>query len=64
MLGVGCLINGCVLHCRQRGVLLHVDACLGGFVLPFAKHLGYEVPAFDFSVPGGCGGTALCARWV
>eukprot|EP01038_Epipyxis_sp_PR26KG_P010999 gene10999-14773_t len=31
---------------------LHVDCCLGGFVLPFAKKLGYDVPAFDFSVPG------------
>jgi Pyridoxal-dependent decarboxylase conserved domain len=37
---------------RRRGVLLHVDSCLGGFVLPFARQLGYAVPAFDFSVPG------------
>lgn len=37
---------------RQRGVGLHVDACLGGFVLPFAAELGYDVPAFDFRVPG------------
>ena len=30
----------------------HSDACLGGFVLPFARKLGYRVPPFDFSVPG------------
>lgn len=38
--------------CRRRGVLLHVDACLGGFMLPFARDLGYPVPSFDFSVAG------------
>ena len=37
---------------REHRVGLHVDACLGGFVLPFARELGYPVPAFDFSVPG------------
>jgi glutamate/tyrosine decarboxylase-like PLP-dependent enzyme len=31
---------------------LHVDACLGGFVLPFARELGYTVTPFDFRVPG------------
>ena len=31
---------------------LHVDACLGGFVLPFAVQLGYKFPKFDFLVPG------------
>lgn len=30
----------------------HVDACLGGFVLPFAREAGYTVPPFDFSVIG------------
>ena len=37
---------------QARGVLCHSDACLGGFVLPFARKLGYPVPDFDFSVPG------------
>lgn len=37
---------------QQRGVGLHVDACLGGFVLPFARELGYETPDFDFRLPG------------
>lgn len=37
---------------KERGVPCHSDACLGGFVLPFARKLGYPVPDFDFSVPG------------
>lgn len=36
----------------EAGVGLHVDACLGAFVLPFMRRLGYEVPAFDFRIPG------------
>ena len=36
----------------ERGVGLHVDACLGGWILPFGEQLGYPVPAFDFRVPG------------
>jgi sphinganine-1-phosphate aldolase len=36
----------------ERGVGLHVDACLGGFILPFAQELGYEIPEFDYRVPG------------
>ena len=31
---------------------LHVDGCLGGFLLPFGRELGYDIAAFDFSVPG------------
>jgi sphinganine-1-phosphate aldolase len=37
---------------RQRGIGFHTDACLGGFVLPWARRLGYPVPAFDFRLPG------------
>jgi len=37
---------------RQRGIGFHTDACLGGFVLPWAERLGYDVPPFDFSLPG------------
>lgn len=37
---------------RQRGVGFHTDACLGGFVLPWAEDLGYPVPLFDFRLPG------------
>ena len=36
----------------ERRIGLHTDACLGGFVLPWARRLGYDVPPFDFSVPG------------
>lgn len=36
----------------DRGVGLHVDACLGGFILPWGEELGYQIPRFDFRVPG------------
>jgi glutamate/tyrosine decarboxylase-like PLP-dependent enzyme len=36
----------------ERGIGCHVDACLGGFLLPFAKKAGYPIPEFDFKVPG------------
>jgi sphinganine-1-phosphate aldolase len=38
---------------EQRGVGLHVDGCLGGFILPFGQELGVaDIPLFDFRVPG------------
>ncbi|MCL5046022.1 MAG: aminotransferase class V-fold PLP-dependent enzyme [Actinobacteria bacterium] len=37
---------------REQDVGCHVDACLGGFVLPWAERLGYPVPVFDFRLPG------------
>ena len=37
---------------QRKGLLCHVDACLGGFLLPFAKKLGRDIPPFDFEVPG------------
>src|SRR5215213_7314025 len=30
----------------------HVDACMGGFVLPFAERLGRDIPPWDFRVEG------------
>lgn len=36
----------------ERGLWLHVDGCIGGFLLPFFKKLGRTVTDFDFSVPG------------
>jgi glutamate/tyrosine decarboxylase-like PLP-dependent enzyme len=36
----------------SRGLPMHVDACVGGYLLPFVRELGYPVPAFDFRVPG------------
>ena len=37
---------------RERGIGFHTDACLGGFLLPFAERLGYPVPPFDFRLAG------------
>ncbi len=37
---------------RQKGIGFHTDACLGGFLLPWAEKLGYCVPSFDFRLPG------------
>jgi sphinganine-1-phosphate aldolase len=31
---------------------MHVDGCLGGFLLPWGRQLGYDIAAFDFAVPG------------
>jgi sphinganine-1-phosphate aldolase len=36
----------------QNNIWLHTDACVGGFILPFMKKLGEDIPDFDFSVPG------------
>lgn len=36
----------------ERGVRCHVDACIGGWVLPYFRALGEDVPPFDLSVPG------------
>ncbi len=35
----------------RHDIWLHVDACIGGFVLPFAEALGRPVPVFDFRLP-------------
>ncbi|MDR0344931.1 MAG: aspartate aminotransferase family protein [Nocardiopsaceae bacterium] len=36
----------------ERGTGLHVDGCLGGFILPFGQELGYHIPVYDFRLPG------------
>jgi glutamate/tyrosine decarboxylase-like PLP-dependent enzyme len=36
----------------DRDVWLHVDACIGGFLVPFLKELGEPLPEFRFDVPG------------
>jgi glutamate/tyrosine decarboxylase-like PLP-dependent enzyme len=36
----------------EHNVPCHVDACLGGFFLPFMERLGEEVSPWDFRVPG------------
>lgn len=35
-----------------RGIGFHTDACLGGFLLPWAERLGQPIPLWDFRVPG------------
>ncbi|WP_052665531.1 pyridoxal phosphate-dependent decarboxylase family protein [Nitriliruptor alkaliphilus] len=37
---------------QQHDVGCHVDACLGGFLLPWVERLGRDVPPWDFRVPG------------
>lgn len=37
---------------RERNLWLHVDACLGGYILAFLRRLGLDLPPFDFAVPG------------
>lgn len=36
----------------RKGLYFHVDAAFGGFILPFMRELGYDVPPFDLSLPG------------
>jgi glutamate/tyrosine decarboxylase-like PLP-dependent enzyme len=36
----------------ERGIGLHVDGCLGGFILSWGRRVGVPVPPFDFTVPG------------
>jgi glutamate/tyrosine decarboxylase-like PLP-dependent enzyme len=36
----------------QHDLWLHVDACVGGYILPFMRELGEEIPPYDFTVPG------------
>lgn len=37
---------------KENNIGFHTDACLGGFILPFIKKCGYEIPDFDFRVDG------------
>lgn len=37
---------------QERGLWMHVDACVGGFLAPFVQRLGYDIPDFDFAIPG------------
>jgi glutamate/tyrosine decarboxylase-like PLP-dependent enzyme len=36
----------------KHDIGLHVDGCLGGFILPWGQELGYDIPVFDFRLPG------------
>jgi glutamate/tyrosine decarboxylase-like PLP-dependent enzyme len=37
---------------QEKNLLFHVDACVGGLHLSFMRKLDYDVPDFDFTVPG------------
>lgn len=37
---------------KKRNIGLHVDCCLGSFIVPFLERAGFEVPLFDFRVEG------------
>lgn len=39
---------------HENNIYFHVDAAFGGFSIPFLKMLGYDLPVFDFSLPGVC----------
>uniref|UniRef100_A0A0N4ZSM4 sphinganine-1-phosphate aldolase n=1 Tax=Parastrongyloides trichosuri TaxID=131310 RepID=A0A0N4ZSM4_PARTI len=36
----------------KYNIPVHVDACLGGMLIPFMEDAGYTLPLFDFRVPG------------
>jgi tyrosine decarboxylase/aspartate 1-decarboxylase len=38
--------------CIDSNIYLHVDAAFGGFLIPFLKEIGYDLPDFDFSLKG------------
>jgi len=37
---------------KKYNIPVHVDACLGGFIIPFMEEAGYSLPPFDFRVDG------------
>ncbi len=37
---------------QKHNLWCHVDACHGGYVLPFARKIGYPLPDYDFAVDG------------
>ena len=37
---------------QAKGIPVHVDACFGGFILPWLEQLGVAMPVWDFRVPG------------
>ncbi|MEK6624741.1 MAG: aminotransferase class V-fold PLP-dependent enzyme, partial [Bdellovibrionota bacterium] len=39
-------------YAQEHSLWCHVDACIGGILLPFFRKLGQELPPFDFTLPG------------
>ncbi len=38
----------------KKDIWLHVDACVGGYIAPFVRMNGTDIPPFDFDIPGVC----------
>jgi len=38
--------------CYDQNIFLHIDAASGGYIIPFLKKLGYNIPDFDFKLKG------------
>lgn len=45
-------VAGIATVAAAAGVRCHVDACFGGWTLPYLRRLGADVPPFDFTLPG------------
>ena len=45
-------VTGLAALAHERGIRCHVDACIGGWVLPYAVRLGREIPPWTFEVEG------------
>jgi len=45
-------IGGLAALAAEKNLWMHVDACVGGYIAPFAKKLGAPIADFDFAVPG------------
>ena len=37
---------------KSYGIYFHVDAASGGFIIPFARKLGYKLPDLSLNIPG------------
>lgn len=48
---------------QEHGIPCHVDACLGGFLLPFLERIGHPVKPWDFRVPGVSSISADCHKY-
>ena len=47
----------------EYDIPMHVDACMGGFLLPFAEEAGHKLPLFDFRLPGVTSISADCHKY-
>lgn len=37
---------------KKYNIPMHVDCCLGGFIVPFMEKAGFSIPPADFQVDG------------